>query len=104
MLEAATSWVAVAHANAASAKAGKGSARSIGFRGGEPRKIAECSRGRGVGVPASEAHNAEMRSEQLITSENGYPRLPTPKREEAAAMTVYKTYIVCGRRMTLHKQ
>ena len=63
MLEAATNWVAVAHANAASAKAGNGRAKSIVFRGGEPRKIAECSRGRGVGVPASEAHNAEMRSD-----------------------------------------
>ena len=59
MLEAATSWVAVAHANAASAKAGNGRAKSIVFRGGEPRKVAECSRGRGVGVPASEAHDAE---------------------------------------------
>ena len=60
MLFDTTDWVAVAHANAASAKAGNGRAKSIDFRSGKPRKVAECSRGRGVGVPESEARYAKM--------------------------------------------
>ena len=62
MLEAATSWVAVAHANAASAKAGTSSATNIVFYGGKPQKLQSVQED-GEGGPASEAHNARMRSE-----------------------------------------
>ena len=45
MLGAPTSWVAVAHANAASAKAGKGSARNIISYGGKPQELQSVREG-----------------------------------------------------------
>ena len=60
MLEAATSWVTVAHANAASAKAGNGRATNIIFYEGKSQKLQSVQED-GEGGPASEAHNARMR-------------------------------------------
>ena len=63
MLEAATSWVTVARANAASAKAGNGRATNITFCAGKATEATECSKRTGKGAPRAKRTTQECESE-----------------------------------------